>query len=113
LSKHSGLGEFGRRHFLSSSEIDTGGRPSFKIYGSQATVVLNPVIKVITYDSNGDITAIADQSMTYDQTGRHLTTTSNTSTAGPTGTVAYLRDVTGTAIQMSTTIGTGAATTVD
>jgi RHS repeat-associated protein len=67
----------------------------------------------LTYDSHGDITAIADQAMTYDQTGRHLsTTTSNTGTSGPTDTVAYVRDVTGAAIQMATIVG-GTTTTVD
>jgi RHS repeat-associated protein len=61
------------------------------------------------YDNHGNITAIADQAMTYDQTGQHLsTTTSNTGNGGVVDTVAYVRDVTGNAIQMSTTIGTGA-----
>jgi RHS repeat-associated protein len=65
------------------------------------------------YDAHGDSTSIADQSMTYDQTGRHLsTTTSDAGDGGVTDTVAYLRDVTGNAIQMSTTIG-GTTTTVD
>jgi RHS repeat-associated protein len=66
------------------------------------------------YDAHGEITSIADQAMTYDQTGRHLsTTTSNIGTAGPTDTVAYVRDVTGAAIQMSTTIGAATPTVVD
>jgi RHS repeat-associated protein len=65
----------------------------------------------LTYDSHGDITAIADQAMTYDQAGRHLTTTtSNTSSTGVVDTVSYLRDVTGTAIQMATTTGSTTAT---
>jgi RHS repeat-associated protein len=65
------------------------------------------------YDAHGDVTSIGDQSVTYDQTGRHLsTTTSDTGTGGPTDTVTYVRDVTGTAVQMSTTIG-GTTSTVD
>ena len=60
----------------------------------------------LTYDTHGDITAIADQAMTYDQTGRHLTTvTSNVGNGGAIDTVSYIRDVTGSAIQMSTTVG--------
>jgi RHS repeat-associated protein len=65
------------------------------------------------YDSHGDITSIADQSMTYDQTGRHLSTaTSNTGNGGTVDTVSYVRDVTGAAIAMTTTVGS-ATTTVD
>jgi large repetitive protein len=65
------------------------------------------------YDAHGDITAIADQAMTYDQTGRHLsTTTSNTGSTGATDTVSYVRDVVGDVIQMSTTAGVGASPTV-
>jgi RHS repeat-associated protein len=67
----------------------------------------------LAYDSHGDITAIADQSMTYDQTGRHLSTsTSNAGSGGVVDSIAYLRDVTGAAVQLVTTIGT-TSTTVD
>jgi RHS repeat-associated protein len=65
----------------------------------------------LSYDSHGDTTAIADQAMTYDQTGRHLsTTTSNIGNGGVVDTVAYVRDVTGAAIQMATTIGSTTTT---
>jgi RHS repeat-associated protein len=80
---------------------------------STALVSTAGVGQNLTYDSHGDTTSIADQAMTYDQTGRHLTTTtSNTGTGGPTDTVTYVRDVTGGAIQMSTKIGS-TTTTVD
>ena len=65
----------------------------------------------LTYDSHGDMTSIADQAMTYDQSGRHLSTvTSNTGSSGVTDSVSYVRDVTGSAIQMATTIGSTTTT---
>jgi RHS repeat-associated protein len=86
----------GASPLLASSLVSTGSTPN------------------LTYDSHGDITTLADQTMVYDETGRHVsTTTSNTGTSGPTDTVTYVRDVSGAVVSMSTKIGTAAATTVD
>jgi RHS repeat-associated protein len=67
----------------------------------------------LLYDSRGDVTMLADQSMTYDQTGRHVSTTTTNGAAGPTDTVTYGLDATDRVISMSTKIGSAAATTVD
>jgi len=61
----------------------------------------------LTYDSYGDITALEDQAMTYDQVGRHVSTT----TTGAGGaTVTYTRDATDAIVGMSTTIGSTTTT---
>jgi RHS repeat-associated protein len=61
----------------------------------------------LTYDSHGDITAMVDQSMTYDETGRHMVTT----TTGAGGaTVTYTRDATDQVVGMSTLIGSTTTT---
>ncbi len=61
----------------------------------------------LTYDSHGDITALADQAMTYDETGRRIGTT----TTGSGGaSVTYVRDATDQIVSMSTTIGTTTTT---
>jgi RHS repeat-associated protein len=61
----------------------------------------------LAYDSHGDIITLADESMTYDQTGRHVSTT----TTGAGGaTVTYTRDVSGEVVAMATTIGSTTTT---
>jgi hypothetical protein len=68
----------------------------------------------LVYDSHGDITTLADQTMTYDQTGRHVsTTTSNAGNGGVADVVTYARDATDRVISMTTKIGSAAASTVD
>ncbi len=57
----------------------------------------------LTYDSHGNITTLANQAMTYDQTDRHMSTT--TPVVGPTTTVSYVRDVTDRIVAMTTTTG--------
>jgi len=67
----------------------------------------------LAYDTHGDVVTMADQSMTYDQTGRHVsTTTSNAGNGGVVDSVSYVRDVTGAAVQLVTTVGSS-STTVD
>ncbi len=56
----------------------------------------------LSYDTHGDITALADQAMSYDQTGRH---TGTTTTGGGGATVTYTRDATDQIVSMSTTVG--------
>jgi len=63
----------------------------------------------LTYDSHGDITTMADQVMTYDETGRHTGTT--TSGAGG-ASVSYVRDAADEVVSMSTTVA-GVTTTVN
>jgi RHS repeat-associated protein len=63
----------------------------------------------LTYDSHGDITTLADQTMTYDQTGRHVSTTTS---ASPATTVTYTRDASDAIVGMETNITGGADTTV-
>jgi len=65
----------------------------------------------LTYDARGNITALVDQAMTYDQENRHLSTADTV--AGVTTTVTYTRDAAGDAIQMETQIGTGTPTYAD
>jgi len=61
----------------------------------------------LTYDTHGDITTLADESLVYDETGRHVSTT----TTGAGGaTVTYTRDATGTIVGMATTIGSTTTT---
>jgi RHS repeat-associated protein len=65
----------------------------------------------LTYDSHGDTTTLPDtatvnETMTYDQTGRHMSTTSNSAT------VVYTRDMGDNIVAMATTTG-GTTTTVD
>jgi RHS repeat-associated protein len=65
----------------------------------------------LTYDSHGDTTTLPDtatgnETMTYDQTGRHMSTTSATAT------VVYTRDVGSNIVEMATTTG-GTTTTVN
>ncbi|MES1170663.1 MAG: RHS repeat-associated core domain-containing protein, partial [Leifsonia sp.] len=63
----------------------------------------------LTYDSHGDITTLADQTMTYDETGRH---TGTTTTGAGGASVTYVRDALGEVVSMSTTIA-GVTTTVN
>ena len=61
----------------------------------------------LIYDTHGDITTLADESLVYDETGRHVSTT----TTGAGGaTVTYTRDATGTIVGMATTIGSTTTT---
>lgn len=62
----------------------------------------------LVYDARGNTTVLADQSMSYDGTDRHLGTVT---TGGGGATIGYLRDVTDRIVAMTTTVG-GVATTV-
>ncbi|CAN5294845.1 hypothetical protein BH09ACT1_BH09ACT1_04420 [soil metagenome] len=57
----------------------------------------------LVYDSRGDVTTIADQSLTYDSAGRHVATTTTDGT-----TVTSKRDATGRVIQRTVHKSTGA-----
>ena len=61
----------------------------------------------LTYDSHGDITTLGDEAMTYDQTGRHVSTTTGSTT------ITYTRDAQDNIIGMSTAILGGATTAVE
>jgi RHS repeat-associated protein len=63
----------------------------------------------LNYDTRGNITSLIDQAMTYDQENRHTQTTDTV--GGVVNTVGYSRDAGGNAIQMTTQVGTGIATT--
>jgi RHS repeat-associated protein len=65
----------------------------------------------LTYDARGNITALVDQAMGYDQENRHVSTADTV--AGVTTTVTYTRDAAGDAIQMETQVGTGTPTYAD
>jgi RHS repeat-associated protein len=54
----------------------------------------------LVYDSHEDITTLGNETLTYDETGRHLSTTT---TGGSASTVTYVRDVTGEVVAMTTT----------
>jgi RHS repeat-associated protein len=55
----------------------------------------------LLYDSHGDITTLGNtQTMTYDETGRHLSTTTTSTT--PSTVVTYTRDATDRVIEMVT-----------
>ena len=65
----------------------------------------------LVYDAHGNTTLLADQTMSYDQAGRHLSTT----TTGAGGaTITYIRDVSDQIVSMTTTMTTKnvASTTV-
>jgi RHS repeat-associated protein len=63
----------------------------------------------LVYDSHGNTTKLSNQTISYDQTDRHASTT----TPGTTGaTITYTRDATDRIISMTTTPGTGTASTV-
>jgi RHS repeat-associated protein len=68
----SGAGEL-----LSTNLASTGGSPN------------------LVYDSHGDITTMGDESMVYDQAGRHVSTVSGSDS------VSYLRDASGSAVEMT------------
>jgi RHS repeat-associated protein len=61
----------------------------------------------LAYDAHDNITKLADQTMTYDQTDRHLATTSADGTS-----VTYTRDATDRVVSMTTTPAGGTPTTV-
>jgi RHS repeat-associated protein len=54
----------------------------------------------LVYDSHGDITTLANETMVYDETGRHISTTTTGTAAS---TVTYTRDATDQTIGMTTT----------
>ncbi|HEX4056814.1 MAG TPA: RHS repeat-associated core domain-containing protein [Galbitalea sp.] len=63
----------------------------------------------LVYDSHGDITTLGDETLTYDQTGRHVSTST---TGGGGATVSYLRDASDAVVSMTTTT-TGSPSTVE
>ncbi len=71
-----------------------------------ATTSLSTTSGNLAYDAHGNTTTLADQTLGYDQSDRHNTTT----TAA--GTVSYLRDVTGRIISRTVTPTSGPASTV-
>jgi RHS repeat-associated protein len=76
----------GASPLLASNLVSTGSTPN------------------LTYDSHGDTTTLADQTMVYDETGRHVSTTTSNG-GGTTDTVTYTRDASGAVVAMATTIG--------
>ncbi|HEX4056808.1 MAG TPA: RHS repeat-associated core domain-containing protein [Galbitalea sp.] len=64
----------------------------------------------LAYDSHGDITTLGDETLTYDQSGRHLSTST---TGGGGATVSYLRDASDAVVSMTTTTGGGSPSTVE
>lgn len=84
-----------------------------------ATTVANPVSgatpiagmsltsSTLIYDAHGNTTTLADQTMTYDGTNRHL----STSTTGS-NSVSYVRDATDRIVSMSTIVNGATATVV-
>lgn len=74
--------------------------------GNAAPVSESPLTTVgpgatLAYDSHGNTTTLADQTITYDASDQHLTTTV---VGGPT--ITYLRDVTGSIVQRTSVEGT-------
>jgi large repetitive protein len=75
----------------------------------------NPVLgsnlalgSTILYDSHGNTTRLADQTMAYDSTDRHMSTTLDDGT-----TIVYQRDATGRVVARTTTTpGGGAPVTI-
>ena len=65
----------------------------------------------LTYDARGNITALIDQGMTYDQENRHMSTADTI--GGVTTTVTYARDAAGDTTQMETQVGSGTPTYAD
>jgi hypothetical protein len=63
----------------------------------------------LTYDSHGDITKLGDQTMVYDETGRHVSTTTSNGGGVP-DTVASARDASGAVAGLVTTIGSTTTT---
>jgi RHS repeat-associated protein len=78
---------------------------------AQGPLLANPLASTgatpnLTYDSHGDITKLANENITYDETGEHLSTTTTGSAASM---VSYTRDVVGNIIGMSTSGATSNA----
>lgn len=80
--------------------------------GGVALSTAGPV-QSLSYDSHGNTTKLADQTMTYDSADRHVstTTTQATTSLSDDATVTYARDATGRIVSRATTAG-GATTTV-
>jgi RHS repeat-associated protein len=60
----------------------------------------------LVYDSHGEITKLANETLTYDENGRHLSTTT---TGSAPSVVTYTRDVAGSIISMTTSGATSSA----
>jgi YD repeat-containing protein len=60
----------------------------------------------VTYDSQGNTTKLADESLAYDASGNNISTTLSDGTA-----VSYVRDAGGNIVQRSATVG-GVASTI-
>jgi RHS repeat-associated protein len=80
--------------------------------GGADTLLANNLVSTgttpnLVYDSHGNITKLANQTITYDQTDRHTSTTSSDGTF-----VSYTRDATDRIISMTTTPAGGTAKTV-
>jgi RHS repeat-associated protein len=68
----------------------------------------------IAYDSHGNTTTLADQTMTYDGADQltGVTSTGN-GVAANSATISYVRDATGRVVQETTTVAGGTASTLD
>ncbi|SDN53619.1 RHS repeat-associated core domain-containing protein [Leifsonia sp. 509MF] len=77
----------------------TGGSPI-------ATTSLSTSTGTLAYDGRGNTTTLADQTLSYDQSDRHISTTTGNET------ITYERDVTDRIISRTVTPTTGPATTV-
>lgn len=64
----------------------------------------------LTYDSHGNTTKLANQTMTYDIADRHMTTTVADTTGN--SVVSYVRDATGRIVSRTSTPPGGSATTI-
>jgi RHS repeat-associated protein len=74
--------------------------------GSGPLLAGNPSATNLKYDSHGNITTLANETLIYDETGRHLSTTT---TGSAPSTVTYTRDAMGATIGMTTTGATSNA----
>jgi RHS repeat-associated protein len=75
--------------------------------GADPVAGTNLTASTLVYDGRGNTMTLADQSMTYDGSDRHV----STSTLAGADTVSYVRDVTNRIVSMTTTVS-GTATTV-
>lgn len=75
--------------------------------GSDAVNAVNLTTANLVYDTRGNTTMLADQTIGYDQSDRHVSTTTTAGTA-----ITYLRDVTGRIVARTVTPAGGTATTV-
>jgi RHS repeat-associated protein len=79
-----------------TSTSPTGTSGAAPVSASSLTTVAPGA--TLAYDAHGNTTVLADQTITYDVADQHVTTTV------PGGTVTYLRDVSGSIVQRTSTV---------